>query len=103
MQEFTDEEIYQTADIISGVFTPSLYDLFSEEYGDEYDVTLITEHLKMLYEKNEQYGFIYFIQMLAGAVMYEFPMEFYEMSTVDRYIPIFCSAILEDWLDMAEE
>jgi hypothetical protein len=91
-----EEAISEVTQLISGSLVLPLYGKLWENFTD---MDAITEHLEALYDDDNHFGLIYFVLLLAGAVDYTLPKEYFIICANDACIPIISSAIISDWLD----
>jgi len=87
---------YEAAQLVSGSFTYLLYEAL---WMNDFDMDTITQHLESLYDRENHFGLVYFIFILANAAEFIIPVQFTEMSANDALVPVLSAAIIEDWLE----
>ena len=88
--------INEAAQLLSGSF---IYPLYGALWQNFLDMDVITKQLKEMYDNDNHYGIVYFIILLADAVGYVLPKQFFDMCTVSPHIQILSSAIISDWIE----
>ena len=100
-KETIDEKaVKEIAQLISGSL---IYRLYEAACTNDYDLSIITSHLEMLYDSENHYGLIYFIFMLADSTDTELPERFDEFAVTAALVPYLSAALMEDWLDYNED
>jgi hypothetical protein len=95
-EQIKESAIKEVAQLVSGSL---IYRLYEKLILVDYDMDEVTEHLEMLCEVENYFGFIYFVFMLTDAVNEELPAQFAELTANRAAVPYLASALIEDWLD----
>ena len=95
-EQIDEPAVKEVAQLVSGSL---LYRLYEKLVISDYDMDEVTEHLEMLCEVENYFGFIYFVFMLTDATNEELPAQFAELAANRAAVPYLASAIMEDLLD----
>jgi len=96
-----DEKVaYEAASLVTGSFVYNLYELL---WLNDLSVPAITAHLQKLYDSKENSALLYFVVLLADAIEFALPSEFFKMSVKEQIVPILSAAFIDDWLDVDNE
>jgi len=87
---------YEAGQLISGSFMPLLYEAL---WVRAFDMETVTQHLEDLYDREDHFGLIYFVFILANAADVIFPALFSAMSATNTLASMLSAAIIEDWLE----
>ena len=95
-----EKAAYEAASLVTGSFVYNLYELL---WLNDLSVPAITAHLQKMYDGNENRALLYFVVLLANAIEFALPSEFFKMSVKEQIVPILSAAFIDDWLEVDNE